>query len=209
MNKNNLPKSLFAALLIASPLAGAEPQYPANVEPVILYQDTDYIAKNKQSATPSAPSQAASQAKKPTASAEPAKREAVATKPEPTPAQQEKSSMENYPIVLVILALAGIVFWTTRRSKAKAQPAPAEAAVFSSGSAGASGETGVARYLKSLPAKLASSETGVARYLKSLPEKVTAAETGVAKYLKSLPAKVSSAETGVARYLKNQDLSAK
>jgi hypothetical protein len=207
---NNLTRGLFAALLLASPLALAETQYPAaNFEPVIITQDADLIAKHGQAAKVRA---AAEQAKAgassgptatPTVSTQQAKADSAESKPEPSITKKEESSMELFPIVLVVLALGGLVFWNSKKSKPAEQeitaaPAPAFQA--------SAGETGVARYLKSLPETVKVAETGVAKYLKSLPPKVEAApapaETGVAKYLKSLPPKAVSGETGVAKYLK-------
>lgn len=132
--------------------------------------------------------------------------------------------MEIFPIVLVVLALGGLVFWNSRKSGSVAQEVSAAPVAVSGGTgaetgvakylkslpeAAKSAETGVAKYLKSLPPKVtAPAETGVAKYLKVLPEKAAPAETGVAKYLKTMPPKAASAETGVAKYLKNLDVTA-
>jgi len=52
VKKNNLTRSAFALLLLASTAAGADQQYPAaDFQPEVLYQDSDYIAKNSPSAT--------------------------------------------------------------------------------------------------------------------------------------------------------------
>ena len=52
MKKNNLTRGAFALLLLASTAAGADQQYPAaDFQPEVLYQDSDYIAKNSPSAT--------------------------------------------------------------------------------------------------------------------------------------------------------------
>lgn len=208
MKAHFLTKSLFATLLVAGPVIGAETQYPAaNFEPVIITRDADLIAKHSQAAKTPVSSESASKASK-----------AATTEAAVTHVQKEESSMEIFPIVLVVLALGGLIFWNSRRPAAVVSSAVAAPAVASSVSGG---ETGVARYLKSLPAGVA--ETGVAKYLKSLPEKAAvaaetgvakylkaqaestataSAETGVAKYLKTVPEKASSAETGVAKYLK-------
>lgn len=204
MKTNDLTKAVLAALLLASPLAGAESQYPAaNFEPVIITQDADLIAKHSQAAKErnvaeqSKPSAASSQAATPSAST----KQAEAAGPTPSPTPKEESSMEIFPIVLVVLALGGLVFWNSRKSGAPAQEISVAPTVASEGTGA---DTGVAKYLKSLPESVKSAETGVAKYLKSLPPKVTApAETGVAKYLKAIPEKVvAPAETGVAKYLK-------
>jgi hypothetical protein len=50
VKQNNLTNSLFAVLLLASPLVGADQKYPAaDFQPEVVYQDSDYIAKNGQS----------------------------------------------------------------------------------------------------------------------------------------------------------------
>ena len=52
MKKNNLTKCAFAILLLASTSAGADQQYPAaDFQPEVLYQDSDYIAKNSPATT--------------------------------------------------------------------------------------------------------------------------------------------------------------
>lgn len=241
MIKNNfLLKGLFAALVVASPLAGAE-QYPAPFEPEVIYRDPDLIAKHGEAAPASAPaateqSQSKAQSLYPAAfepevlyrdadliakhaakPAQPAARAvtgaaAPAAPAVVTSAKSENPLVENYPVALVVLALAGFVVWNTKRGASEVQAAPQQAAgVAAQAQAGAAQETGVARYLKSLPAAAVASETGVAKYLKSLPVAAAAAvtaaaETGVAKYLKALPAaapKAAEGETGVAKYLKN------
>jgi hypothetical protein len=205
VKKNELLRGLFATLLLMSPLAGAESQYPAaDFEPVIISQDADLIAKHSQaakereSAKPTVVSPVAGS--KPDVAAEPAK----------TAAEGARESLlsGNYPILAIVLALAGFVFWSTKRSGTQVQPqqagnhAPAQ-------SQGPAGETGVARYLKNLPPRVAAAETGVAKYLKNLPDSAStarpaAAETGVARYVKGLPESSKPAsETGVAKYLKN------
>ena len=52
MKKNNLTTGAFAVLLLASTVAGADQKYPAaDFQPEVLYQDSDYIAKNSPSTT--------------------------------------------------------------------------------------------------------------------------------------------------------------
>jgi hypothetical protein len=63
VNKNNLTRGAFAALLLASTVAGADQQYPAaDFQPEVIYQDSDYIAKNSPSTTANKTSKAASSA---------------------------------------------------------------------------------------------------------------------------------------------------
>ena len=50
VKKNNLTRAAFAALLLVSTVVGAEQQYPAaDFQPEVIYQDSDYIAKNSPS----------------------------------------------------------------------------------------------------------------------------------------------------------------
>jgi len=52
VKKNNLTSGAFAVLLLASTVAGADQQYPAaDFQPEVLYQDSDYIAKNSPKTT--------------------------------------------------------------------------------------------------------------------------------------------------------------
>ncbi len=63
MKKNNLTSSAFAVLLLASTVVGADQQYPAaDFQPEVLYQDSDYIAKNSPKTTTTKPAAAAPKA---------------------------------------------------------------------------------------------------------------------------------------------------
>lgn len=204
MKTSDLTNAVVAALLLASPMAGAESQYPAaNFEPVIITQDADLIAKHSQAAKER--TVAVQPTSSPTGShaateSTSAKSDTAATVPIQSPIKEE-SSMDILPIVLVVLALGGLVFWNTRKSGPAAQESSIAPPVVS-GATG--GETGVAKYLKAMPEAVKSAETGVSKYLKSLPPKVVPpVETGVSKYLKAIPEKVAApSETGVAKYLK-------
>lgn len=46
MTKDKTIKTIITALLLASPMAGAETQYPEPFEPKVLYQDAEYIANH-------------------------------------------------------------------------------------------------------------------------------------------------------------------
>jgi hypothetical protein len=62
VNKNNLTRYAFAGLLLASTVASADQQYPAaDFQPEVLYQNSDYIAKNspQKTATKAASSESA------------------------------------------------------------------------------------------------------------------------------------------------------
>jgi len=63
VKKNNLTSSAFAVLLLASTVVGADQQYPAaDFQPEVLYQDSDYIAKNSPKTTTTKPAAAAPKA---------------------------------------------------------------------------------------------------------------------------------------------------
>ena len=193
MKQNNLTKSLFVALLVASPMAGAGTPYPAPFEPVIIYQDADLIAKH--AARPSqaavAPVASAQSSKSvATSSAESSSVAEVAPAASPSSAQGGGVLAENAWLGGVVLALVGFIVWSSKKSGASKQATASFSAEPVVAAAAASGETGVARYLNTLSGAevVKTAETGVAKYLKSLPvaEVVTVAETGVAKYLKNL-----------------------
>ena len=46
---------VFAALLLAAPLAGAEPEYPSDFEPEVIYQDPSLIGKPAETPAVAAP----------------------------------------------------------------------------------------------------------------------------------------------------------
>jgi hypothetical protein len=170
MQKSNLTTGFLTALLLASPLAGAESQYPAaDFKPEIIFQDTGLIAKHSQAATERA--LAERQTKPDTGDMAPE------IKP-PSPL------MENYPTVLIALTLIGFTLWSSKRTGPEVRDVRHD---FTESSRRATAETGVAKYLKNLPAKPPAVETGVSRYLRlSTSAPATAAETGVARYLKNL-----------------------
>lgn len=183
MKKSTLTTGLCVAVLLASPLAGAESEYPAaNFQPGVVYQDQDLIAKH---------------AARPAQIVPPPGASSVSTDEKPSHSDAEGTVVKdeafsaNAPILLAVLGLIGFAFWFSKRSGSKASPQAAPTAV--APVAGATGETGVARYLKGIGGSAAAVGAAVA-------------ETGVARYIKSLPtaaAKAVGAETGVARYLKN------
>lgn len=201
MTKNNLTPSLYLALLLASPLAGAEAQYPAaNFEPVIISQDAELIAKHSQAAKERAqakpqPAQNIQQNQaQPLPAATTQTKAETGSDPEKAHSKSEESIMENFPIVLIIFALAGFVFWSTKRSAPKASPAP----IVSASSGPAASNTGVARYLSAMEdAARKAAGTGVDRYLRKLSSAAP----------RSTPASAPSApsvETGVSRYLRSK-----
>lgn len=115
-----------------------------------------------QAAAP-APIAAASQPQTPAAPPEPPR--AQAPEPAPQSAAPEPSVLEgNYPVGLILAALAGLVFWSIRKP-GSAQPAAALG-------------TGVARYLRRLESAAKPEErTGVARYLSRLASETKPADS--------------------------------
>lgn len=203
----------LVALLLASPLASAEPQYPAaNFEPIIITQDADLIAKHGQAAAEREAAGQAKLAKRNQAaatetaakSAEVSNNDEVSSSNDNSSSQKESSSMENFPIALVVLALAGFVFWSTKRPSSSSK---AENLSYPASSLGAASGTGVAKYVKEieLSAKKAAG-TGVTQYLRALEavsQKVS--ETRVDKYIKGADlSSKKSVETGVEKYLKSK-----
>ncbi|CAI8757488.1 hypothetical protein [Methylocaldum szegediense] len=192
MKKHDLTKAVLAALLLASPLAKAESEYPAaDFEPVVIIQDVDLIAEHEKAAKERVATLQAQAKQEATSSTSAAASSAdqPSSAPASAAAKAENPLAENYPIALIVLGLIGFMFWSNRQAGSKREAAvPQSVAPVSQGAQG--GETGVARYLKNLsePSKAGAAETGVARYLKNLSATPTSSArlTGVAKYLKNL-----------------------
>lgn len=183
MKKKHLTYGLLAALLTASLGVSAASKSQDDFAPTVIYQDADYIAKHQtssSSATVSTPSFARESANT-----------EVASKADKPAVQAADQSSQNYWVGIIVVAMAGFMFWVKRSESAAEAKAPvvraaAESTVAASGSAG---ETGVAKYMRSLgiASAGAAAATGVARYLKELESTAkSAATTGVAKYLKNL-----------------------
>jgi hypothetical protein len=215
--QHNLTNGLIAALLLASPMAGAESRFPASdFKPKVIFQDADQIAQHGKSASAHAGETTKPDAKYPatafqptvvykdenykpnrSSSALPVERDTsanVVTASEPaTGGQAAKSGQSNNWIFLVALAVAGFVFF---KSKGKSQAAEARTyyPVYSSEPGGL---TGVARYLNK------AEGTGVSRYLEKQSKSEKAA-TGVAKYMAKqvvVPKAKPAAVTGVEKYM--------
>ncbi len=216
MKLRNLTKSVLVALVIVSPLASAETQYPAaDFKPEIIKQDADLIAKHAE-ANKSTTSPAPAESARPSATS--SKTETVSTAAEPsaksepvaTATKSEESS--NLPLILVGAIGAAAAFWFMRKPKSSgALEGAAVASAAQPAVPAAPGATGVARYISGNlgDASVPANETGVARYIRSMPPPAPAVpETGVAKYLKTVVvAEASTATpaakgpTGVAKYI--------
>ncbi|HEY8034881.1 MAG TPA: hypothetical protein VIF37_04755 [Methylobacter sp.] len=225
MKINNLTNGLVATLLLASPIVGAETEYPAaDFKPKVIYQDID----SNQSKSASASSKQAksvesteSDSRYPAADFEPkvlykdadykpskftgtsstSERATTGDVAVNTAPKVEEESMMSYLIGLVAFAVAGYLFLTNKReSKAKASDSR-------SYSSHASGLSGVARYLRK---HNMGPVTGVARYLESqvASAKSSAVTSSVEKYLekqaKSTKEKSAQAGTGVEKYMRDR-----
>ena len=229
MKKYNYIKGIFAALILTSPLASAESDYPAaDFQPKVLFNDSDYQHNQSKGTSSSSASQNRTEADPnyPAATFEPkvlykddsykpSKSQAKASTSRPSVSTNEQTassgteeiqaddSMQTYLIGLVILALVGgVIFkkYSETKPKPKARPRPrARAAAPAANDSGAL--TGVARYLnEKMPAV-----TGVAKYLEG---RENAPTSGVAKYvakqvIKSRKAAASKV-TGVEKYLRDR-----
>ena len=217
MKLRNLTKSVLVALVIVSPLASAETQYPAaDFKPEIIKQDADLIAKHAE-ANKSTASSAPAESARP--SATPAsKTETVATaaepsvKSEPVAASTKSEESSNLPLILVGAVGATAAFWFMRKPKSSGvSEGVAVAPAAQPAASAAPGATGVARYISDTmgEASIPANETGVARYIRSMPPSAPAApETGVAKYLKTVvvaeaatATPAAKGPTGVAKYI--------
>ncbi|MDP2901683.1 MAG: hypothetical protein Q8N96_01045 [Methylovulum sp.] len=228
MKNNNLTNSLFAVLLLSSPLVGADSKYPAaDFQPQVVFQDSDYIEKNSrvEANTTSKPSVSNAtessevDSKYPAANFQPQvvysdanykhntasptarssiEKESVAV--ENSMAENEVKKAESTPNYLIgLIALALVgVFLLKNKFKCGAKKSENNAPTPSKSTYGL---TGVARYLNR------SSGTGVSRYLDKQVKSVVSA-TGVAKYVakQALSAKATASEaaTGVEKYMRNR-----
>jgi hypothetical protein len=222
---NNLTNGLVATLLLASPIVGAETEYPAaDFKPKVIYQDIDNSQSKSTSATASAKQAKPAEvdSKYPAADFEPKvlykdsdykpnKFTGTSTVPEAAAttadvavsgaAKVEEESMLSYLLGLAAFAVAAYMF-LSKRDKSKTKVSDSQ--VYSKH---ISGLSGVARYLRK---HNMSAMTGVARYLESQVEsaKGTAAASGVEKYLerqaKSAKEKAAQAGTGVEKYMRNR-----
>lgn len=227
MKINNLTNGLVATLLLASPIVGAETEYPAaDFKPKVIYQDVDSSKSASAPAKQAKPVEATeADSKYPATNFEPkvlykdadykpskftgtsstststasARTQAADTEVS-APVKAEDNSMMTYLLGLIVAAVAGFVFLSKREPKAKVRQAP----VYTSH---ASGLSGVARYLRKHNMVAA---TGVARYLESRAEteKEKVATSGVEKYLekqaKSAKEAAAQAGTGVEKYMRNR-----
>ncbi len=221
MNKNNLTKCAFAALLLASTVASADQQYPAaDFQPEVLYQDADYIAKSGPATTAKAPAAKAAKV--------PASAPAAAVTPEST-ADSKYPAADFQPEVLYVdpnYKAIESVKATVAKKAAASTSVESEDVSASASAPEVAEEASMSSYLIGLvvlalagfyffkrrsavavekkasePAKRSYSLTGVGKYLNKI------SGTGVTRYLEK---NVRSASvTGVAKYMAKQAASPK
>lgn len=211
MKVQNLTKSVLIALLIASPLVGAETQYPAaDFQPEIIKQDAELIAKHAEAAKAAAASTPSQSQPATVAASTPAAKAAPEVAPTAVAAAPKAEESSNLTVILALGAAAVAGFWFFRKPKSSVPAGTGVASAAVTAPPAGNGETGVARYLRSLPETNGAKETGVARYIKSLPTAAptpSKSVTGVEKYISALPEPAKAPlETGVAKYLKSQGL---
>ncbi|MCL7422487.1 MAG: hypothetical protein M8364_16475 [Methylobacter sp.] len=191
---NNLTTGVLAALLLASPIAGAETEYPAaDFQPKVLYKDAEYKHAESASAEKSKPATAET--------AQPDERYPAATfKPEVVYQDTEYKHTQSAPVA------------PTSKSK---PAAPKSVSTEESKSTGAAATTekkeekSMTNYLLGLGAFAVAGLFFFGRKPKAPAEKTypvytrdtTSGLTGVEKYLKEQ--EVASA-TGVTKYLERQ-----
>ena len=115
---------VFAALLLAAPLAGAEPEYPSDFEPEVIYQDPSLIGKPAE--TPAAATATAQPAVAAPAEAAPEypsdfepeviyQDPGLVGKPVEAPAAAAPAAGSDYYLFGgMLLALLGFVVWSSR-----------------------------------------------------------------------------------------------
>ena len=229
MKKNNLTRGAFALLLLASTAASADQQYPAaDFQPEVLYQDTDYIAKNSPSTAkaPESTAKATSSAAegndvdskypaanfqpevlyhdpsyKPTVSVKaPVSKQVVGS--EAAESQREVPAVVKKEETSMSGYLIGLVVLALAGFyffKSRSTATVQKKAPAPAKTSYAL--TGVAKYLNKV------SGTGVSRYLEKQVKSATAA-TGVAKYMAKQAASpkttAAKAATGVEKYMRDR-----
>lgn len=181
--KLNPPFLLLAGLSLTISLVFAEEEYrhPSGFEPSPVFEDElparkpvptkpALKAPDLVHPTPQTPKPQAVAEPPPAISvlavAAPPPAPVIQVAPEVAPAAAQASTpvlAENYPVVLIALALGGFVVWSARQPKTGVRAAPVTDS--------ATTQTGVARYLADnigKPHETAPPKTGVARYLTEL-----------------------------------------
>jgi hypothetical protein len=223
VKRNNLTNGLVATRLLASPIVGAETEYPAaDFKPKVIYQDTESHAKTTTSAVSQKQGKPVEvDSRYPAADFEPkvlykdadykpSKSAGSSSSPELAMASDaelsvtEKRNDESMMTYLLGLAVFGGVgyFFLSKRDNSKPKASGSQEYAKHP-----SGLSGVARYLRK---HNMGAMTGVAKYLEN---QVTVAKSsvkvsGVEKYLekqaRSAKDKAVQAGTGVEKYMRNR-----
>ena len=219
MKKNNLTKGAFALLLLASTAAVADQQYPAaDFQPEVLYQDSDYIAKNSPSSgaskasastTPKATTSATTSndvdSKYPAANFQP---EVVYHDPNYKPSESAKAKVSTKVDVGSNSEAGQSVSATPASTEEKSSLSSYLFGLVAFAVAGfyffkKRSTTTVEKKAPAAPAKASYAlTTGVAKYLNKV------SGTGVSRYLEK-NVKSATAATGVAKYMAKQAASPK
>ena len=231
MKKNNLTRGAFALLILASTAAGADEQYPAaDFQPEVLYQDSDYIAKNSPAtakAPASTPKTAVSSAevskdvdsKYPAANFQP---EVLYSDPNYKPSASVKTSASKEEVGSTSVESASTAAASKEESSMSSYliglvvlalagfyffknrsivTVQKKAPAAAPAKTSYALTTGVAKYLNKV------SGTGVSRYLEK-NVKSASAVTGVAKYMAKQAASTKTtaakAATGVEKYMRDR-----
>ena len=209
MKKNNLTRGAFALLLLASTAAGADQQYPAaDFQPEVLYQDSDYIAKNSPSTTkaPASTAKATSSAaasnevdsKYPAANFQP---EVLYHDPNYKPSESVKTTVSKQVVGSESVESQSVAPAVVKKEESSMSSyliglvvlALAGFYFFKNRS------TATVQKKAPAPAKTSYALTGVAKYLNKV------SGTGVSRYLeKQVKSASLTATTGVAKYMAKQ-----
>lgn len=232
MKIDNLTNGLMVALLLASPIAGAETEYPASdFKPKVIYQDAaaSSQAKSAPAAEPSKQEKAVEvDSKYPAADFQPKVLYKDANyKPSKLPEVSASTSSSSKSVAsddvaaveekiaakaedqsstsyLLGLIVIAVFGYLFFGKRDQAKTTSAESPVYTKH---VSGLSGVARYIRK---HNMAAETGVARYLEKQgeSEKKLEKRSGVEKYLekqeKSEQEKTAKAVTGVEKYVRNR-----
>ncbi len=222
MKISNLTNGLVATLLLASPIVGAETEYPAaDFKPKVIYQDTGSQTKTTSSAVSQKQEKSVDvDSRYPAADFEPkvlykdadykpskisgiaSSEQAMVSDAEPSVTEKkDDESMMSYLLGLAVFGGVGYFFLSKRDSS---KPKASGSQEYTKHPSGLSG---VARYLRK---NNMGAMTGVAKYLESQVSvaKNSAKVSGVEKYLekqaKSAKEKAVQAGTGVEKYMRNR-----
>ena len=215
MKKNNLTRGAFALLLLASTAAGAEQQYPAaDFQPEVIYQDSDYIAKNSPTTTttkaPASTSTASGAAasneansKYPAANFQP---EVLFHDPNYKPATSVKANASKKEVSSESIESQAVVPNVVKKEESSMSSYLIGLAVLAVAGFYFFKNRGAAPVQKktSAQAKTSYALTGVAKYINKV------SGTGVSRYIEQQVKSASAtATTGVAKYMAKQSAASK